>query len=92
MFKNIGMKVKQIAQIGFWVGIGLSGVSCIVLLVVGVLTSPVLCLVGILSGLLGALLTWVACVFAYGFGEQIENTAVIATLMVKADAEKHAAP
>lgn len=39
----------------------------------------------------GALLSWIAAMFTYGFGELIENTAVIADLSAKADAEKHPA-
>ena len=90
MFSNIGMKIKQLSQIGFWLGVGLSVISCILLFVIGILTEePFLCILAMPVAVTGSLLSWVSSVFSYGFGDQIEYTALIASLMVKADAKKH---
>lgn len=87
------MKIKQISQIGFWLGVGLSVIICILLLVTGIFTEdPFLCILAMPVAVIGSLLSWVLSVFSYGFGEQIENTALIASLMVKADAKKHTTP
>ena len=41
--------------------------------------------------IVGPLVSWIGSFFAYGFGELIENTTVIAELAAKADAEKNKA-
>ena len=41
--------------------------------------------------IVGSLVSWIDSFFAYGFGELIENTTVIAELAAKADAEKNKA-
>ncbi len=46
---------------------------------------------GLAVMIVGSLVSWIGSFFAYGFGELIENTTVIAELAAKADAEKNKA-
>ena len=83
MFSNIGGKIKRLAIAICAVGIGVSVLS-------GMIKNASGAMLGMGFAILigGSLLSWIGSFFAYGFGELIENTTVIAELAAKADAEK----
>ena len=79
MFNNIGGKIKTLARVICWIGIIASVVGGIGMMVMdedmiifGLLTIPV-----------GALMSWIGSFMLYGFGELVENSAVLAALAVK---------
>ena len=85
MFNNIGAKIKTLAKILCWIGIIGSVISGIVIIVAGSrnsyystpygsFSSGSAVLAGILTMVLGSLLSWIGSFFAYGFGQLIENT------------------
>lgn len=83
MFSNIGGKIKRLAIAICAVGIGVSVLCGMIIIASGAMLGMGF---AILIG--GSLLSWIGSFFAYGFGELIENTTVIAELAAKADAEK----
>jgi len=83
MFSNIGGKIKRLATAICAVGIGVSVLCGMIIIASGAMLGMGF---AILIG--GSLLSWIGSFFAYGFGELIENTTVIAELAAKADAEK----
>lgn len=91
MFGNIGGKIKGLATAISVIGIGVSVICGIIMIIAGGATgdSGVTIGMGFAVMIIGSLLSWVGSFFAYGFGELIENTTVIAELMAKADAEKN---
>ena len=91
MFKDIGSKIKALARAICVLGIGLSVVAGLILIVNGATYNTALVGTGVLVFFAGSLLSWIGSFFAYGFGELIENTTVIAELAAKADAEKNKA-
>lgn len=90
MFKDIGSKIKALARAICVLGIGLSVVAGLILIVNGATYNTALVGTGFLILFAGSLASWIGSFFAYGFGELIENTTVIAELAAKADAEKNA--
>lgn len=92
MFSNIGGKLKTLATVLCAVGIGISVICGFILIGTGASSGEgTVALYGFIVMIAGALLSWIAAMFTYGFGELIENTTVIADLSAKADAEKHPA-
>lgn len=91
MFTNIGSKIKALARAICVLGIGLSVLAGLILIVNGAAYNTALVGTGFLVLFAGSLSAWLGSLFAYGFGELIENTTVIAELAAKADAEKSAA-
>lgn len=93
MFKNIGGKIKDLAQVICYLGIAISVVAGIVM--IGFCSSSyngdTMVVMGCVVMIVGSLVSWIGSFFAYGFGELIENTTVIAELAAKADAEKNKA-
>ncbi len=83
MFSNIGGKIKRLSTAICAVGIGVSVLCGMIIIASGAMLGMGF---AILIG--GSLLSWIGSFFAYGFGELIENTTVIAELAAKADAEK----
>ena len=83
MFNNIGGKIKKIAKILCWIGIGFSVLFGILIMTAGnqmqltvngtYATAPT-ALMGILFIIIGSLASWIGSLFAYGFGQLIENT------------------
>lgn len=73
MFDNIGRKIKSLAKITCWIGIILSVLAGIIMMGAG---EGILS--GILTALLGSLLSWVGNFMMAGFGDLVENTAEIA--------------
>ena len=75
MFNNIGGKIKSLAKIVCWLGI----ISCIISGLPLILTNQQpLVLVGILIAVVGSLFSWISLFILYGFGELVENSAIIA--------------
>ena len=85
MFDNIGSKIKTLAKVVCWIGI-------IGSIIAGIAMIATLGEVGVLSGLLtivlGALLSWVGLFVLYGFGEMVENSDIRTELAVKAEMGK----
>ena len=72
MFDNIGGKIKALAKVLCWIGIVLFVISGIVTMLQEQSDQAVLA--GILTIIVGCLLSWIGSFFAYGFGQLIENT------------------
>lgn len=93
MFSNIGGKIKGLATAISVIGIGVSVICGIVMIIAGGAAGNGAAMIGRGFAILivGSLVSWIGSFFAYGFGELIENTTVIAELAAKADAEKNKA-
>lgn len=93
MFKNIGGKIKGLAKVICYVGIAISVIAGIVMIGFGSSSynGDTMIVMGCVVMIVGSLVSWIDSFFAYGFGELIENTTVIAELAAKADAEKNKA-
>lgn len=89
MFTNIGGKIKELAKVICYVGIAISVVAGISMIGSG--RNSAMVGTGVAVMIVGSLVSWIGSFFAYGFGELIENTTVIAELAAKADAEKNKA-
>ncbi len=74
MFNNIGSKIKGLASVICFGGI----VLCIIIGIVVAALDEDLILAGFAIMILGALLSWVSSFVLYGFGELVENSAIIA--------------
>ena len=71
MFKNIGGKIKGVAQFVTWLGIMASVVIFLILKNDNVLLGFVLLIVGCVG-------SWLSSLCLYGFGQLIENSDIIA--------------
>lgn len=95
MFKNIGGKIKGLAKVICYVGIAISVIAGIFMIGFGSSSyngnGDTMIVMGCVVMIVGSLVSWIDSFFAYGFGELIENTTVIAELAAKADAEKNKA-
>ena len=93
MFSNIGGKIKGLAKVICIVGMAISVVAGIVMIGFGSSSynGDTMTVMGCVVMIVGPLVSWIGSFFAYGFGELIENTTVIAELAAKADAEKNKA-
>ena len=91
MFKNIGGKIKGLAKFICYVGIAISVIAGIFMIGFGSSSynGDTMIVMGCVVMIVGSLVSWIDSFFAYGFGELIENTTVIAELAAKADAEKN---
>lgn len=83
MFSNIGGKIKLLSKILCWVGIALSIILGVVILTSGetvrvTLNGDLVSTSNVPAGIImivgGSLLSWISSLFAYGFGQLIENT------------------
>ena len=83
MFANVGGKIKAVAQVFTWIGI-------IGSIIGGLSMMNANFIIGILTAVVGALLSWVGSLALYGFGELVENSDISTNLAVKADRQKHA--
>ena len=84
MFDNIGGKIKGLAKFVCWVGIIISVIAGIVLMVQGSEVNSYyysggagtgLIAGGLMTMILGSLLSWLGSLTLYGFGELVENSA-----------------
>lgn len=78
MFDNIGGKIKGLASFICWVGI----IACVIIGIVmivsatsGYRTDSEMVFLGIVTMIVGSLLSWVGSFVLYGFGELVENSA-----------------
>ena len=69
MFDNIGNKLKNVAQVFAWLGIGASALIGIIVTIAYKTPLPGLLIIG-----LGCLGSWISSLVMYGFGQLIENT------------------
>ena len=79
MFENIGKKIKTLAKVLCWIGIVLSVISGVAAIIAanGQANGGAIVLGGVLTIVLGVLLSWIGSFFTYGFGQLIENTDAI---------------
>ena len=84
MFDNIGDKIKTLAKVVCWIGI----IACIITGIVLMATDEDLVLAGILTAVLGSILSWVSSFVLYGFGQLVENSDIIAKQSARNN-EKH---
>ncbi len=78
MYNNIGKKIKVLAKVLAWIGIAASVISGLGMIIVSSRAGGAMSLIGILTMVLGSLLSWVSSFVLYGFGEIVENSALIA--------------
>lgn len=90
MFDNIGEKCKTVAKIFCYTGITVSILSGLILIIIAIISenNGIFALYGILSAVLGSLVSWLSCLALYGIGEAAENSAIAANLAIKADQER----
>ena len=74
MFDNIGKKIKTLASVITWIGIVCSIITGIILM----FTSEKYILLGFLTAIVGSVASWIGSFLLYGFGELVENSAIIA--------------
>ncbi len=94
MFNNIGRKIKVLAKILCWVGIVLSVITGVAILASGSYTHLTIngeyttvsnVPAGILTIVIGCLISWIGSFFTYGFGQLIENSDIIRNEMQRKD-------
>ncbi len=78
MYNNIGKKIKVLAKVLAWIGIAASVISGLAMIIASSRVGGPMALTGILAMVLGSLLSWVSSFVLYGFGEIVENSALIA--------------
>ena len=86
MFHNIGNKIKKLAKIVCWIGIILSIISGITLFIAAASgqADPVTAVTtGIVTVVLGILVSWIGCFLLYGFGELVDNSTKMREMMEK---------
>lgn len=74
MFENIGSKIKGLASVLRWIGIGASILAGLIMFE----TDDDLFGWGFLTMIVGPLMTLFSSFLLYGFGELVENSAIIA--------------
>ena len=75
MFNNIGEKIKSIARLFTWLGIGISIVVAVALFTT---EEDLLIALGLGVMIIGSLLSWVSSFLLYGFGQLIQNSDILA--------------
>ena len=82
MFSNIGRKIQVVGKVFCWIGILLSlvgGVALWFALIASRQVPDAMAIAsGVLSAILGALLSWVGSFAMIGFGKLVENSEIIA--------------
>lgn len=74
MFDNIGGKIKTLASVIAWLGI----VCSVIIGIVFIATAEKLIFAGIIIAIVGSISSWVGSFLLYGFGELVDNSAIIA--------------
>lgn len=77
-FNNIGRKIKILAKTITGIGITASVIYGIV--VVWQSNSPIFIIQGLLTMIVGSLISWLSSVTLYGFGQLIENTDILVSI------------
>jgi len=77
LFNEVGHKIRMLAKIGFWI-------SCIAYFVLAIIlftqaadswyNEEMYIILGVVSLVVGPLISWISTLILYGFGELIENT------------------
>ena len=91
MNRKIGGRIKNLATLVRYIGISASILAWLYFIVVGTDSyrgGDTLIGTGFAILIGGTLSSWITALLLDGFGELIENSAVIANLMVKADAQE----
>ena len=100
MFDNIGGKIKALAKILCWIGIIGSIIGGIVIIRAGNAVSSYSSyygssasssssgVLGVLTMILGSLLSWIGSFFTYGFGQLIEDTQAIHSILYSAKSDQ----
>lgn len=71
MFNNVGEKLKNLAAFFTCVGIVFS-------VILGIVVIKISVIIGLLVMVAGSLLSWIASLGMYAFGELVDNTSIIA--------------
>ena len=71
MYSNIGTKIKRLAQVIAFLGIAIFVIMGIAVMASGEDNGF---LIGLLTMVVGGVLSWIGSFFTYGFGQLIENT------------------
>ena len=79
MFNNVGEKLKNLAAFFTWVGIVFS-------VILGIVVIKLSVIIGLLVMVAGSLLSWIASLGMYAFGELVDNTSIIAGKKVNTEA------
>lgn len=81
MFDNIGGRIRTLAWIICFAGLVVSGIAMIAIWITGGGMAGrggfTIFVVGLMTGALGALTSWVAGCLIFGFGQLIEDTRVL---------------
>ena len=77
MYKNIGQRIKELAQLNAGIGIAVSIVIGVKFIFSGIENAPEIVL-GVLIILLGSFLSWISSFVLYGFGQLVDNSDLIA--------------
>ncbi len=86
MFNNIGSKIKKLAKVVCWVSIILSiitGISLFIAAASGQADPITAVTSGIVTVVVGVLVSWLGCFLLYGFGELVDNSTRIREMMEK---------
>lgn len=87
MFKNMGKKIKVLAQVLMWIGFAMWCIAGLVMIANGVMMLEwgprgiVMIVVGLIMIGLGFLFSWIGSFITYGFGQIIDNTDKLVALM-----------
>lgn len=73
MYNNIGRKIKALAKVLAWIGI----IASIVFGIAVTVEESDVAYLGFLIMPLGALVSWASSFTLYGFGELVENSAIL---------------
>ena len=77
MYNDVGKKIKALMKSLLAIGIVLSVVGGIAVMAI----DDDLIVVGLLIVIVGSLASWIACIFAYAFGELVDRTCNIEKLL-----------
>lgn len=73
MFKNIGKKIKKLAQFVCWIGIVCCVITGIVLLILSTKNFRVFFIPGLLVLILGPVIMWIGSWVLYSWGDTVDN-------------------
>ena len=90
MFNNIGSKCKTVAKVSCWIGIIASVIGGIAMIAAGANSwnGGALIFGGIVTMLIGSLLSWIGSLGLFALGEITENSDIRTNLAIKADVER----
>lgn len=82
MFTNIGKKIKALAKILALIGIVICCIGGLIMIVAGIAIGSdegvIFAVAGLGTAALGSLFSWISSFILYGFGELVDNSAIIA--------------